>query len=757
MDDRHHAGCKSKLPPPKAGTKPWAEVLKAEHGAINQRRGRFNRPNVQNFNALAEYCYGESGQFDTMGLAFSGGGIRSAAFCLGAAQALAENDVIDEADYLSTVSGGGYTGASITSAMTINQGVFPFKGEKDDMSDPPALGHVRDHSNYLVPRGLLDLLKNAAILLRGLVTNLLAVIPVVLAAAGLTVLANPTVPSLSKPLIAASWLPFSGNMAITLNLALVIFVLFAIWAVTAFRTSRETKGWIICAAVAALLVLTAAAVSEFQPVVINWMYSSALQNQSLDFSFQSFIANVTAFLAPAAAVISLFAKKISEFLSSSPEQDGMGNLMKRGLAKAALWTAALALPLILWFSYLLFVFWAIPFGLYPSWVWLLGYKYGLTTDGSGMPMGFAYIVIAAAFFSVWLLLRPNANSLHQLYRDRLSDAFLAARSGEARASTMKISELSTEYAPFHLINAALNIQGAKDANQRGRNADFFFFSPIHSGSSMSGYLPTAAFESFDPLLKLGTAMAVSGAAVSSNMGSASISPLAPTLALLNLRLGYWLRNPNVAGYTMNTFYLIKEILSKLGPGDAWLYLTDGGHIENTGIYELLRRRCSLIVAVDAEADPGMVLPSFIALQRHARIDLGARITMRWDKIAESTLGARASGRHPAAGPHCAIGDISYSNGGAGRLIYIKASLSGDENVYIRDYARCNPAFPHETTGDQFFSEEQFEVYRALGFHSAHGVFRRTNRDAAEISAPGVEIAGTMLRAAKYDTLHSPNY
>ena len=82
------------------------------------------------------------------------------------------------------------------------------------------------------------------------------------------------------------------------------------------------------------------------------------------------------------------------------------------------------------------------------------------------------------------------------------------------------------------------------------------------------------------------------------------------------------------------------------------------------------------------------------------------------------------------GPHAAIGCIDYGGGEQGFLLYIKSSLTGDENDYVRDYARRHQLFPHETTGDQFFSEEQFEVYRALGFHAANGVL--CNRDALEV-------------------------
>ena len=78
------------------------------------------------------------------------------------------------------------------------------------------------------------------------------------------------------------------------------------------------------------------------------------------------------------------------------------------------------------------------------------------------------------------------------------------------------------------------------------------------------------------------------------------------------------------------------------------------------------------------------------------------------------------------GPHCAVGRIFYQTGDEGIIVYFKSSLTGDENDYILDYKKRYPSFPHETTGDQFFSEEQFEVYRALGYHMADGVFGNTD-------------------------------
>jgi hypothetical protein len=228
------------------------------------------------------------------------------------------------------------------------------------------------------------------------------------------------------------------------------------------------------------------------------------------------------------------------------------------------------------------------------------------------------------------------------------------------------------------------------------------------------------------------------------MGSKTIRPLTPTLALLNIRLGYWLKNPrffapdassadaaakpgNWTPSHRTTLYLWSELSGRLYENSEAVFLTDGGHIENLGIYELLRRQCRLIIAVDAEADSAMHFPSLVTLQRYARIDLGIRIDLPWTPIQATTLAWMNSnaGKSPAApeataGPHAAIGLIDYGSGQTGYLLYLKSSLSGDENDYVRDYARRYAQFPHEATGDQFFSEEQFEVYRALGFHIANG-------------------------------------
>lgn len=212
-----------------------------------------------------------------------------------------------------------------------------------------------------------------------------------------------------------------------------------------------------------------------------------------------------------------------------------------------------------------------------------------------------------------------------------------------------------------------------------------------------------------------------------------------TLAILNLRFGFWLQNPakmRSAGARYlrsslssvgSSLYVLLEICGLLDESRKSVFLTNGGEVENLGIYELLRRQCTVIIAVDAEADPEMAFGSFSTMLRYASIDLGIEINLPWQQISHSALRAsyeidRTGDVPKLKGPHCAIGQISYANGKKGILIYIKPSLTGDENDYIVDYKRRHPDFPHETTLDQFFKNDQFEVYRALGYHSTIGVF-----------------------------------
>ncbi len=141
----------------------------------------------------------------------------------------------------------------------------------------------------------------------------------------------------------------------------------------------------------------------------------------------------------------------------------------------------------------------------------------------------------------------------------------------------------------------------------------------------------------------------------------------------------------------------------------YVNVSDGGHIENLGVYELLRRRCRLIIAVDGEADADMGFNGLVTLLRFARIDLGISINIDLEKLRKPEGYSRS---------HWVQGTIDYGNGETGTLLYLKSSLTGDEAPYLHAYKGRNKDFPHESTANQFFNETQLEVYRALGEHIA---------------------------------------
>jgi hypothetical protein len=257
-------------------------------------------------------------------------------------------------------------------------------------------------------------------------------------------------------------------------------------------------------------------------------------------------------------------------------------------------------------------------------------------------------------------------------------------------------------------------------------------------------------------VNLGTAMAISGAAVAPASGKATSKPLRFLMALLDIRLNYWLPNPRRVRKPRIEFgprlrqragvwRLVAEMLGGLSgdrekanrlTSDAVVNLSDGGHFENLGLYELIRRRCRLIIASDAECDPKFEFAGLADAIRMVLIDFGTTIEM--DGLDEIRRGER----------HHAIGKVYYSDGLEGRIIYLKASVRGDaalqsalpepvyltspyrtdnlgydQNAYIANYRASHPEFPHESTADQFFDESQFECYRALGYEVAMAALR----------------------------------
>jgi hypothetical protein len=158
--------------------------------------------------------------------------------------------------------------------------------------------------------------------------------------------------------------------------------------------------------------------------------------------------------------------------------------------------------------------------------------------------------------------------------------------------------------------------------------------------------------------------------------------------------------------------------------DRWLNLSDGGHIENLGVYELLRRRCKFIICVDGESDPTFTFQGLMTVIRHAQIDFGVGIDATLDDLRRDPQTGYTNSHFRLCCIHYPRTDVSgvTSPEGIGLLLYIKLSLTGNESELIKRYRINNPEFPHQTTLDQFFDQEQFEAYRQLGVHVAEGLF-----------------------------------
>jgi len=691
-----------------------------------------------------------------IGLALSGGGIRSAAFCLGALQALeAKPGIFERIDYLSTVSGGGYLGSSVAVGMSKDKkGAFPFPSRLGRDEDR-GVRHLRDFSNYLIAGRFKDVLGGIGAIFIGLIANALLVLPFLLLFAGGTLgleyiwdwkceeLPNGCFESLN-------FLGLTGNFVVTTYAGLLAVAVAVVTIVGwSLRTKDNALSRVKRRRWAGLILFFPVLVAffELQPAAVDWYRQISTADGGAFAWFKDYLTSV---LAAASALFAAAGSWINKLVKRGEEGSGWTALTSRLTGKALYLVAGFVVPLFLWIVYLNLTIWALPDA--PVAV----SNVPICADGCAIASsaekgssdtllswwfetGMIYLVIGFGLIIVGLRIPPNVFTLYFLYRDRLAKGFVGANfeTDDSKQGFFKfpLTDLHRSKCPVVLINAALNIQGDKNLNQRRRHAEFFTFSRHYCGSRVTGYCKTETLQERDPNLDIATAMAISGAAASANMGSKTKRPLVFSLAILNIRLGYWLPNPKQIGHAVNSVkfnglrWFYQEVFGYLNANSAKIYLSDGGHIENLGIYELVRRRCKVIFAVDGEADPSMNFSSFVKLQQYLRIDMGVRIEMNWDKIRTATREYDSEKRCAEAGPHCAIGIIHYSGDEVpddeketGILVYIKSSVTGDENDYIYDYKRRNPDFPHQSTGDQFFSEEQFEVYRALGFHAAGGLF-----------------------------------
>jgi hypothetical protein len=196
------------------------------------------------------------------------------------------------------------------------------------------------------------------------------------------------------------------------------------------------------------------------------------------------------------------------------------------------------------------------------------------------------------------------------------------------------------------------------------------------------------------------------------------------LTVFNVRLGWWIGNPrhqtcwHYSGPRNGLAYLLVELAGSADGKSKYVYLSDGGHFENLGIYELVHRRCRYIIACDGGQDENFSFEDLGNAIRKCRADFGIEIDIDLSAIRPQ----ETDGGKIRSAAHCAVGSIFYPDASRGTLVYLKASLSGDEPADILEYAALNPEFPHQSTTNQFFEESQFESYRKLGYHIGKSTF-----------------------------------
>ncbi len=368
-----------------------------------------------------------------------------------------------------------------------------------------------------------------------------------------------------------------------------------------------------------------------------------------------------------------------------------------------------------------------------------------------VPLIPVFLITLLILFISAISYNPNVLSLHRFFRDRLSKTYLETNPEGEECRHLKLTDLNSNRtgakgkrewkAPYPLINTCLNLlgeggNGKKGLNFLAKSSDFFLLSPLYCGSYRTGYVKTSS-----PVYRhmtLSTAISISGAAINPNMGVHTNRFIAFFMSLLNLKTGYWALNPRESKchfyYTIWPYYLLKELLCKTNTNRWKVNISDGGHLENLAVFELLRRKCRLIIAVDAGADPGFDFGDLKNLVIRARNELGIAIKFRREQDPESIIKPKPSTGYSKE--HFVIADVeelplgkNQGNKNIGVLIYLKSSLKAPQTKLTNKdqlksksksyhYKTSHPDFPHESTVDQFFDEAQWEAYYNLGRYMA---------------------------------------
>ncbi|SDM01508.1 Patatin-like phospholipase [Geodermatophilus siccatus] len=686
----------------------------------------------------------------------SGGGVRSASVALGAVQAL--RPVVKEADYVISVSGGGYTAGALVQALTRGGSEDP-RTDGVDRNPDNALApggvvedHLRRHSSYLastagklvlalalLARGLIGslfVLFSGAVVVGVLVGAFYAAVPVTrlshVAAAG-------SDSSVSYPVPHAPALYGLGVLAGVACLSWLAGVVLTSWrdqrSLACRLLLRTAQAAAALAAVVAAFVLVVPAISY----ATCWLYARTGDSSAITVG-GPLVAVLLSYLATVAAAFWKKPGSVREF-------------RERGKAARSTATTPASVLRLLLVTLVLALLAA---------VWLLVFGAAVATRADATALTVA-LVVGVLWVVVGGFVDETALSLHPFYRSRLASAF-AVRARQGVAVPYLPSEPTTlsthgrvhpddwrSPGPRFVFAAAANLVD-DDRTAPGLRAVSYVMSSDHIGGPDVGWVPTSvAIEACPQQLKrdltVQAAVAISGAAFASAMGRAS-SWYGSLLAISGARLGSWLPHPDYLLLRQNLAaeddwtlpgmphvrrlpYLLREVLGVHPYFQRLLHVSDGGHYENLGLVEALRRRCRTIYVIDASGDAPPTAGTFGAALRLAHDELGVRIEPEegfdlFDLVPGS--GKPFEPEDPLAALNarlCKRGVVTMritypeESGLApdqrtGVLVLAKAVLWPQLPYELLAYAASNPVFPHDSTADQWFDEGKFSSYKRLG-------------------------------------------
>ncbi len=684
------------------------------------------------------------------GVCCSGGGVRSAAFNLGALQALQDKDELQKTEYLSAVSGGSYIASAFCMvAKTREQaGLDPalFSRQKGLPFAPgtPEEQYLRNHLSYLAPSNSAKLYL-ALRMVAGLLVNVLLIgLPVMML--GLLIglaFDGPygTIADGSITVPRSVWAPIA-LLAAGAVLAAVIDIL---WRPGKDRWQTALQTWEV-----RLFVL--AAIGAVALIAVPWLASRAahvsnpgtkgaqIDEAAGDGVFRTLVAAASSIVALAGAAITHVRGTIKDHQKTIKAVEGrsakFAATARDGLVAIAVMLAG---PLLL----------------------VAVASLGVLVSVNSADHGRTLLGAAALLLLVmWIFVDLTTVSLHPFYRRRLASAFALRRVDTGDAVTaeerpfddlVELSKTDVEGAwPTLIVCAAANVSDP-GATPPGRSVASFTFSPTAIGGPLTGATKAVDYEALGRNRRrdvtLPAAVAMSGAAVSPSMGKLTYRPLTFLLALANIRLGVWVLNPRRINESVREptaddkrsstlapngpsretastqrislrhrprpQYLWKELFGRNRLEDKFLYVTDGGHYENLGLMELLRRGCGTIYCFDAGGGvTSKALGDAIAL---ARTELNIEIQM--SPTATDLAEDPATRLSKVV---CAEGTIVYPPAApnrarvTGRLFYVRSVVSDETPWDLRSYQVDDGIFPHDSTFDQFLTDQKFEAYRRLG-------------------------------------------